>query len=76
MIAEQTIAVLPKVPIPYSEMRVHIRAEASLKFDRVGFQYSMRTSRACWHEIELRIELKQHLPSEERLFNSTQGHTL
>ena len=44
MIAEQIIAVSPKVPISFSEMRADIRAEASLKFDKVGCLYSMRTS--------------------------------
>ena len=37
MIPEQTIAMSPKVTIPFSEVRAHIRADASLKVDRAKF---------------------------------------
>ena len=33
MIADQTIAMSPKVPKQFSEMKVHIRVDASLKID-------------------------------------------
>ena len=44
MIRDPTRAMSPKVPIPFSETRAHIRVDASLLIDTVEFHWSMLTS--------------------------------